>query len=123
MAKRRITGEKVFDVLVYVFMIILILITLYPFVYVLFASLSAPVPFSKHTGILLSPVGFDLKSYKLVFSSPFILTGYRNTLIYVSFATAVNMLMTTLGAYALSRKRLALKKPVMLMIIFTMFFN
>ena len=78
MAKRRITGEKVFDVLVYVFMIILILITLYPFVYVLFASLSAPVPFSKHTGILLSPVGFDLKSYKLVFSSPFILTGYRD---------------------------------------------
>ena len=52
-----------------------------------------------------------------------IYTGYANTLFYVIVGTAVNMLLTILGAYALSRKDMMLKTPITVLITFTMFFS
>ena len=52
-----------------------------------------------------------------------ILTGYRNTLFYVIAGTTLNVFMTALGAYALSRRDLLFKNPIMFFIVFTMFFG
>jgi putative aldouronate transport system permease protein len=104
-------------------MILLSAVTVYPFLYVLFASLSDPSWVVQMRGLIWYPKGFTIEAYKLVFANPSILTGYVNTLIYVVFGTALNILMTSLGAYALSRQSVMWKNPLMFIIVFTMFFN
>jgi putative aldouronate transport system permease protein len=104
-------------------MLALIVITLYPLLYVLFASLSDPSTFIQTRGVLLAPLGFTIAAYQAVFAYPIILTSYENTLFYVVAGTALNLVMTSLGAYALSRKNVLLKNPIMFLIVFTMFFS
>lgn len=123
MLMKRTIGEHVFDFVNVAFMLFLSFITLYPFLYVLFASLSDPAQIAQSRGMLFYPIGFNLEAYKLVFLNPMISLGYLNTLFYVVVGTALNILMTSFGAYALSRKNVMWKNPVMFMIVFTMFFN
>ncbi len=123
MSIRKSPGEKTFDTINIFFMLIMIVITLYPFLYVTAASLSESKQLIGHTGFMILPKGFSLSAYKMVLNNPNILTGYRNTLVVLIGGTALNILMTSLGAYILSRKNFALKKPLMLAIIFTMYFH
>lgn len=119
----RSPGERLFDVVNIVFLTALSLMTIYPFLYVLFASLSDPAWIVQVRGMIWYPKGINLEAYKLVFNNPSIITGYLNTLIYVIAGTALNILMTSLGAYALSRQSVMWKNHIMFMIVFTMFFN
>lgn len=116
-------GEKLFLRCNNVLMLVLMCITLYPLLYVLFASLSDPVELGKATGLLWKPAGFSLRGYKAVFESENIWLGFRNTIFYVVVGTSLSMAITILGAYPLSRKNLLCKKPLMICIIFTMFFS
>jgi putative aldouronate transport system permease protein len=122
--KTRISlGDRIFDASNSLFMLALMVFTLYPFLYVLFASLSNPAELIDHRGLLLIPAGFSLESYKFVFENPMISIGYMNTLIYVIVGTALNLLLTSLAAYALSRKGVRFVGPIMFGIVFTMFFS
>ena len=116
-------GERLFGMGNVALMLALIVVTLYPLLYVLFASLSNPTLLAGHRGLLFGPLSLSLEAYRRVFENPMILTGYRNTLFYVVAGTTLNVLMTALGAYALSRRNLLLKNPVMFLIVFTMFFS
>lgn len=120
---KRTKGEVVFDAAVYVIIALISLACLYPMLYVLFASLSDPVEIMFHSGGLLWPLGFSLEGYKAVIEKPDVWSGYGNTLFYVIVGTALNMVMTTIGAYALSRREFMLKKPLTMMIVFTMYFT
>ena len=91
--------------------------------YILFASLSEPDRIMKHTGLLTAPLGFTLEGYTLAFRNPNILTGYMNTLIYVVVGTALSVVVTAAGAFVTSRKDALLARPIMLCIIFTMYFS
>ncbi|HAN44860.1 MAG TPA: sugar ABC transporter permease, partial [Ruminococcaceae bacterium] len=91
--------------------------------YVLAASLSDPFKLMAFDGILLKPLGFNIQSYKAVAQNPNILVGYKNTIIIVVAGTAVNILMTLLAAYGLSRKNLGFKRAITVMIIITMYFS
>ena len=91
--------------------------------YVLFASVSEPAQLLQFEGILYKPMGFTLKGYEMVLSNPQILKGYENTLFYVFFGTTVNLLMTSVAAYTMSRKNLLFGKPIMILIVFTMYFS
>jgi putative aldouronate transport system permease protein len=73
--------------------------------------------------LLLSPLGFNVDGYISVFKNPNIITGYRNTILYVVVGTSINLFMTSLGAYVLSRKGVMLRDPMMMLIVFTMFFS
>ena len=120
---RRSFGDISFDVVNTVLLLLIVVVTIYPFLYVLFASFSDPARFASHTGLLLRPLGFETQSYKAVFENQNIFTGYKNTLFYVVVGTAVSMLITTLSAYVLSRKGYRLKRPLTFMAVFTMFFS
>ena len=111
-------GERLFGIGNVALMLALIVVTLYPLLYVLFASLSNPTLLAGHRGLLFGPLSLSLEAYRRVFENPMILTGYRNTLFYVVAGTTLNVLMTALGAYALSRRNLLLKNPVMFLIVF-----
>lgn len=123
MIKNKSISERVFDSLNSVVMVLLMVICLYPLLYVAFASISEGTQLIKHSGLLLKPLGLNLSSYKMVFENPMIIQGYANTLVVVFGGLIVNLLMTSLGAYFLSRKGMYWKKHITLFIVFTMFFG
>lgn len=123
MVMKRSVGEKVFDVFNVILMILLMIVCLYPFLYVLFASVSDPYRLMRHRGLLVKPLGFTLNGYALVFQNPDITTGFINTVFYVVVGTTLNLVLTSMSAYVLSRKDLMLGRPLMLMVTITMFFS
>lgn len=121
--KSRKIGGKVFDVLNYALLILVAFVTLYPFLYVILASVSDPVKLMGNSDPLWRPLGFSLAAYKKVFSNSSIYIGYANTIFYVVVGTTVNIIMTCIAAYVLSRKQFMLRRFFTLMFIFTMYFN
>lgn len=123
MAIKRTKGESIFAVFNVFFLIIIAFITLYPMLYVLFASISDPVRLVKANGILFYPLGFTSMAYRLVFENRSILTGYLNTLFLVVVGTSCNVAATALAAYVLSRRGYYWKKLFNVIIVITMLFN
>ena len=96
--------------------------TLYPFVYMISVSLSK-AEFVIRNEVSLWPKGLNFEVYKYVLKDSRIWMGYKNTLIYVSLGTTLSLIVTAMGAYALSRRTLVFKKFFIMMIIFTMLFS
>jgi putative aldouronate transport system permease protein len=120
---KRSLSELIFDYSNILFMLVLIAATLYPLLYIVFASFSDPTLLAQHRGLLAGPLGFSTEAYARVFENPNILTGYRNTVFYVVSGTFINIVLTTLGAYVLSRRNVLWKEPIMFLIVFTLFFS
>ena len=123
MKVKRSRGERIFSVFNYILLTAVMLVCLYPVWYVAAASFSDSNLLVQHTGILLKPLGFSIDAYKKVFQNPMITKGYMNTMFILIIGVALDLLMTSLGAYFLSRKRVLFKKPIMMLIMFTMFFS
>ncbi|MFG1731377.1 carbohydrate ABC transporter permease [Paenibacillus sp. 843] len=100
----------------------IVMACLYPFVYMLAVSLSDSASIASGE-VWLWPKGFNLDMYQYVFEDGRVLKGYKNTLIYVITGTAISLIVTALGAYALSKTKMVMGKPVLMLIVFTMFFN
>ena len=109
----------IFDVLLMLFMIV---VCLYPMIYVVFASLSDSNLLIAHSGVMLKPEGFSTAAYEAVLENKMIGSGYLNTIFIVLVGVAINLIMTSLGAYFLSRRNVMLKGIIMGFITFTMFF-
>jgi len=123
MVIKKSLGEHVFDNFNYIFLGFITFLCLYPMLYVLFASISEPTKLIQHSGLLLKPIGFTTAGYKVVLGNPNIYSGYKNTLIYVIGGTSISIFMSSLGAYALSCSDFMFKKPMMMMIVITMYFG
>ena len=116
-------GQRVFSCINAILMLLLVIVTLYPMLHIAFASVSSPNELMAHQGILLKPAGFSLASYEAVFKNPMIASGYMNTLFVVIVGVILNIILTSMGAYFLSRKNIMLKNAIMFFIVFTMFFS
>ncbi|MES2262999.1 MAG: carbohydrate ABC transporter permease [Pseudomonadota bacterium] len=112
-----------FDTANVALLLALCFVTFYPFYYVLIASLSDPVELMSYRGLMLLPRGFSLEAFHRVWDNPMVRSGFFNTMLIVVGGTALNLVLTSFGAYALSRGRLALEKPLLLLVVFTMFFS
>lgn len=123
MGKNKSLGDKLFILLVYILMGLMAAACLYPMWHVVMASFSDPIRLMRHSGLILKPEGFSLEGYKVVLQNPNIPVSYLNTIFYVVLGTVINMFLTTLGAYALSRKGYMFKRTLTLLIVFTMYFN
>ena len=123
MVTKRSPGEIIFDFGNAVFLGILTLIFLYPMWYVIMAAFSDPARFVSHTGLLWLPEGFSLAGFKMVLRTASIVTGYGNIILYVITGTALNILLTSMGAYVLSRKKLYIRRFLSLAIVFTMYLS
>lgn len=121
-AAGRISDGKWFDAGIYVISVLILIVVLYPLLFVLSASFSDPVKVMSGDMWLL-PKGFTMEAYKEIFNYDAVWTGYRNTLIYTTAGTLLNLLLTTLAAYPLSRKDLPGRNLLMFLITFTMFFS
>ncbi len=115
-------GDQVFNVCNYILLGLMFVVVAYPLIYILSASFSDSKAVVSGE-VWLWPVGFDLKAYRTIFSEERIMTGYMNSLIYTVFGTIFNLILTTLTAYPLSRKKLFGGKVLTWIFMFTMFFS
>ena len=120
--KRLDRSEVIFKILAYVLLTLFALACLYPFVYLLSASIStkAAVDGGK---VVLWPVGFQIGAYKEIFADSKFWLSYCNTLFYTMYGTICSMLVGIMGAYALSKSRLMFGRGFNFMLVFTMWFS
>lgn len=119
---RKTTADVIFDIVNYVLHLVVLMIVLYPLIFVVSASFSDPMHVLQGK-VWLLPKGFNVDAYMRVFQNSDIMMGYKNTIMYTLVGTAFNLVMTIAGAYPLSRKDLKGRNIVMAFITFTMFFN
>lgn len=115
-------SERIFIIAVYVILVIVGLAVLLPLIYVVAASLSDPQAVIEGKVFLL-PVEPTLKGYAAVFKYKRIMTGFKNSFIYMILGTAVNIIMTLLAAFPLSRKEFRARKFLNVLFIITVIFN
>jgi putative aldouronate transport system permease protein len=124
MAIKKTPGETTFDMFNYLIMLLLMCITIYPILHIVFASFSDPRLLLSHEGLLFGPLGQpSWKGYEITFNNPSLLIGYRNTLFYVVIGTSINLFLTCMGAYVMSRRHFAIRKIMTILITVTMFFS
>lgn len=118
-------GYRIFTILNTIFMLLMIVITAYPLYYCVAASFSNPTQLTLNAGkLLLWPVEpYTMSAYQKVFSHSLFLSGWTNTLFVLVIGTVINMVMTILTAYTLSRRGLMLNTPITVFIVITMYFS
>lgn len=115
-------SDKVFDVINYLGLMLILLLVLYPLYFIVIASFSSPDAVARGE-VWLLPVEFSTEGYQRVFEYKEIWTGYWNSLKYTVVGTGINLLLTIPAAFALSRKELVGKNFIMALFTFTMFFS
>ena len=115
-------GDRIFGLVNAALLWIVSIIMLYPLLYVVACSFSDPLSVVQ-SRITLLPHGATLAAYERVFRNEMIMSGYKNTLVYTLLGTAINVVITLMTAYPLSRPDLVGKKAVNSMIAFTMLFS
>ncbi len=119
--KNYLVTEKVFIFLGHAFLVVFALACAFPFVNVLAKSFS-PEFYIQQGQVWLWPVKVTLNGYEKIFEARGIILGFRNSLIVGVVGTAVNLVMSALIAYPLSRKRLPMRKSFVTVVVFTMLF-
>ena len=104
-------------------LICLCFVTLYPIWYVLCASLTSNTYLVSHPGIMLWPHEVTFGAYKMAFSHPLLLSGYKNTLLILAVSLPINILMTLFAGYFMASKDVMFKPLIQGLIMFTMFFS
>lgn len=115
-------GERIFKVFNYTFLFLISIVAIYPFIYVLSASLSHGDAVSAGR-VVLFPIDVNFNSFKKVFVIPNLWMSYFNTIFYTVVGTIVCMFFSITGAYALSKKRLMGRKLFTIMVTLTMWFK
>ncbi|TMV48222.1 carbohydrate ABC transporter permease [Paenibacillus mesophilus] len=113
---------SVFDLVNILIMIGVIFVMLYPLYYMAIVSISAGGAVTRGE-VGFYPIDMTWKAYEIVFSSAPIVQAYQNTLLYTTVGVAINLAMTALCAYPLSRSHFYGKNVFALLIVFTMFFD
>ncbi|WP_174881823.1 carbohydrate ABC transporter permease [Metabacillus niabensis] len=113
---------KVFKVFNTIILLLIVFCTLYPFVNVVAQSFSSEA-YINAGKVNLIPKGFNIDTYKTVASDSMFWVNYKNTVVYTVVGTAISMFLTTIFAYALSKRRLVGRRFLTLFAVFTMFFN
>lgn len=114
--------DLIFEIVTKAFLTIFVVIVFYPLYFVLIASVTDPV-YVNSGDFLLYPKGFTLMGYERIAQDDRIITGYGNTIMYTLCGTILGVSVTMLAAYALSRKDLPGSRTIMLLFIFTMYFQ
>lgn len=116
------TGDKIFNVVNALIMIIICVVIVYPIYYVLVASMTDPVIVNSGKP-LLYPEKLYLQGYITTLSYKPLWTSYKNTILYTVVGTIVSLVATIPAGYTLSRKDLPGRRGLIFVFTFTMFFS
>ena len=115
-------GDKIFIILIYILLAAIMLVVFRPLVYIVSASFSDPQAVISNE-VWFLPVRPTLRGYQAVFKNRNILTGFANSFYYMIVGTLVNIVMTVMCAYPLSRKEFTARNKVAMIFVFTMYFS
>ena len=124
-SRRHSLSDIVIAVLLYLFLAVAGLACVLPMWHVLMGSLSETMKFGTYEGFLLFPIAgkFTFESYTYLFTHQYLWRSIANAVIYTVSSVALGLIMSIMAAYALTRKNVLFKRPLMLIILITMFFN
>lgn len=114
--------NTIFDYFNILVMLTVAFITFYPVYYIVCISFSDSFYIAQNK-IAFFPRGFNIEAYKMILSNNRIPRAYLNTIIYTTFGTSINLFLTAIAAYPLSKKKLFGRNFFMTAIVITMFFN
>ncbi len=120
--KQKNRADRIFDVFNYLVLGLLGLMILYPLYFIVIASVSDPVAINNGQ-VRLLPMGFNLDGYRKILEDGKIWTAYNNTVFYTVVGTSVNIILTMLIAYPLSRQNFFIRRGLMAFMMFTMYFQ
>lgn len=109
------------DLLIAGIVTLLVFSMLYPFVNLLFQSLSTNAAISAANGMMLWPTGITFDNYIYVFKYPNVWQSYKNTIFITVIGTSLSLLLTTMGGYALSKRDLPYRMFMTVLVLITMF--
>ena len=115
-------GDKLLDIIIWIIVAVAVMITAYPFLYVVSVSISDGGAVARGD-VMLFPIGFSLDTFKMVMEYEQLWVAYGNTAIYTIFGTICNIVFTCLAAYPLSRKQFFLRRKLNFFVVFTMYFS
>jgi len=115
-------NEMIFNLVLFALGALIFLLVAYPLYFIIIASISESTLVS--TGkVLFIPKGISFFGYHEIFHDSRVWTGYRNTILYTSLGTLVNLLFTLPAAYVLSRREFRARRFIMFVFVVTLFFN
>jgi len=115
-------GDRIFMAFNYLFLTLILLIVLYPLLYIVSSSFSSSRAVTSGQ-VWLLPVEFNLKAYASIFRSTQLMMGYYNTIIYTAIGTFINVVLTVMLAYPLSKKTFYGRGVIIMILMVTMFFD
>ncbi|HOJ09049.1 MAG TPA: carbohydrate ABC transporter permease [Clostridiales bacterium] len=118
----RSRGEKTFEVFNIFIMILLGMVTLFPLIHIASKSLSDEA-YVLARDIVLFPKGLQFEAYRNIIGNARFARSFQNTIILTFVGTSINVMMTVITAYPLSRKRFPGQSAIMVFYVFTMFFS
>lgn len=120
---RKTLSDWIFSTIVTVFLFVVVVIMLYPFIVTLSTSISESNALNFGGAVYLLPRGFSLAAYDVLLNTPGFFRYYLNTVFYAVSGTVLMLIICCLTAYPLSLKKLPAKKAIMVFLIITFFFN
>lgn len=111
------------DSIIALFLFALVIVCAYPVWYVIAASFTSSSELVANPGLFFWPEKFSASAYELAFENPLIIGGFFNSLKILGLGLPINIVMTVLCAYFMASKGMMLKRPLVLMVTFTMFFG
>ncbi len=115
-------SEKIGMAVIGIVLATMVFLCIFPFYHMLVVAISNGTAVIQGK-VTIWPIGFSLESFKQLFRDPYVGYAYKNTLLYVFLGTIINLFLTTMCAYPLSRHNLIGKKYFMGIIVFTMLFS
>lgn len=120
---KKSAGDKVFDAVNFIIMLFVVLVTLYPFYYIVCASFSSSTALLTRMGLLWRPLNFTVGGYIKTFEYPLMISGYKNTLTILFVSLPINLLLTIFLANTLASKNMFWKKLIIPFVMINMFFS
>ncbi|MGN8768274.1 carbohydrate ABC transporter permease [Paenibacillus barengoltzii] len=124
-SKRRIkesAGDRIFLGFIYVILTLLVIIVLYPLIYIISSSISSPAAVTSGR-VWLWPVDLSFRGFEELFRRGEVITGYLNSIFYTTAGTLISVTLTIMIAYPLSRRSFFGRNALMMFITFTMIFS
>ncbi|GLX68815.1 carbohydrate ABC transporter permease [Paenibacillus glycanilyticus] len=119
---RESAGDRIFVFAVYAILSLVLVAVLYPLIYIVSSSISSPSAVVSGK-VWLWPVDLSFKGFETILKTPLIMTGYINSLFYMSAGTLISVVLTVMLAYPLSRKTFFGRSGILMIVMFTMLFG
>jgi putative aldouronate transport system permease protein len=112
-----------FDVVIMAVLILVGLITILPFLYILFVSFASPSEYIRTSGVFLIPREWTLINYKYLLSTGAFIKAGGNSAFLAIVGTLLSLFVTSTFAYSLSRRRLKGRKVLLMLVLISILFN